>query len=684
MLTTETKQKAPSFLSNDKLRLLIFGGKGGTGKTTSAAATAMYLSQLAPWKRILIVSTDPAHSLADSFDQPIGAKKTAITPNLAALELDPQTLLSEFKERHSKVMGKFLHRASILDQANIRDFLSFSLPGMEEIMLIMQIALSLKSTWDKPNEYDLVILDTAPTGHTLRLLALPDKMSSWFKTMDVSLDRYRKGTFRAVPFNFPWIEEYHRGDSVDQFVATLTKDLEMVRSLLTNPEETEFVPVTIPESLGILETEDLLSTLEEMDMPVRNIVVNRVQARRQCPFCSSRRREQGKYMAQIKEEFASYNLVKMPLFPHEVRGKKGLLKFAQHLEGKPFRIRVSPRAKPLPQGPPRAKAKVAALLKSNLQFILFGGKGGVGKTSIAAATALYLARRNPSKKILVYSTDPAHSLADSFDYPIGDQITLIEGVPNLYALEVDAGKMHRDFMEEYKVTIEEAFDTWQKRAHTWGLQQELKYDSKVMSTFVETSPPGLSEVFTLERVLDSVEREEFDLYILDTAPTGHLLYLLEFPDLVREWMRITFRALLKHQREKQVPQLQTIADRIVRSTNSAKKIREIITDPQRSELVTITIPEAMGVLEMEDLLSAVVRLGISCQHIIINMISPPTECGFCTAKRREQLKYVRQVKKKAKPRGYLVTELELFPREIKGLDALTNLGQRLGGNGRRL
>lgn len=252
-------------------------------------------------------------------------------------------------------------------------------------------------------------------------------------------------------------------------------------------------------------------------------------------------------------------------------------------------------------------------------------------------------------------------------------------MPNLYALEVDAEKMHRDFMEEYKTTTEKAFDTWQRGAHTWGLQQELKYDRKVMSTFVETSPPGLSEVFTLERVLDSMEKEEFGLYILDTAPTGHLLYLLEFPDLVREWMRITFRALLKHQREKEVPQLQTIADRIVRSTSSAKKIREAITDPQRSELVTITIPEAMGVLEMEDLLSAVVRLGIACRHIIINMITPPTECGFCIAKRREQLKYVRQVKKKAKPEGYLVSELELFPHEIKGLDALTNLGQILYG-----
>lgn len=683
MTTTETKERAPSFLSNVSLRLLVFGGKGGTGKTTSAAATAICLSQLTPWRRILVVSTDPAHSLADSFDQPIGAQRRAITPNLTALEVDPPTLLNEFKGKHSKVMSKLLHRATILDQANIKDFLTFSLPGMDEITVIMHIAQSLKSTWDEPNEYDLVILDTAPTGHTLRLLALPEKMGSWFKTLDVSMDRYRKGTFRAVPFNFPWIEDYHKGDAVDQFVETLTKDLGMVRALLANPKETEFVPVTIPEALGILETEDLLAVLEEMKMPVQNIIVNRVQGERECPFCSSRVKGQERYLAQIEDRFSSYNLLKMPLFPYEVRGKDGLLEFAEHMMGT-RENRVTYPVEPLPQAPTTTRrSRVRGLVERDFQFMVFGGKGGVGKTSVAAATALHMARRNPSKRVLVYSTDPAHSLADSLDCPIGDQVTPIEGVDNLYALEVDASRMHRDFMSEYKQTIDQAFDIWQKRAHTWGLQQELKYDRKVMGTFVETSPPGLDEVFTLERVLDSVERDEFDLYVLDTAPTGHLLYLLQFPDLVREWMRITFRALLKHQRERRVPHLQTIADRIVKSTNSARKIREALTNPERSEMVAITIPEAMGVLEMDDLLSSVARLGIPCHHIIINMVSPPTDCGFCTAKRGEQLKYIEQVKETRKPQGYVVTELPLFPGEIKGLDALTKLGETLYGKQRK-
>ena len=214
MVESLLKKRAPSFLENRKLQFILFGGKGGTGKTTSAAATAMCLNRITPWKKVLIVSTDPAHSLADSFNHRIGARKTNITGNLDALESDPPTLLNEFKEKNSKVMGKLLHRASILDQANIKDFVTFSLPGMEEMMLIMQIAYSLKPTFDarfggaKPNEYDQIILDTAPTGHTLRLLGMPEKMTTWVRTMDASLDRYRRGTFRAVPFNFPWVEEY--------------------------------------------------------------------------------------------------------------------------------------------------------------------------------------------------------------------------------------------------------------------------------------------------------------------------------------------------------------------------------------------------------------------------------------------------------------------------------------------
>lgn len=228
-------------------------------------------------------------------------------------------------------------------------------------------------------------------------------------------------------------------------------------------------------------------------------------------------------------------------------------------------------------------------------------------------------------------------------------------------------------------TINDAFDYWQKNAHTWGIQQELKYDRAVISAYVDSSPPGLDEVFTLERIMESVDRKEYDMYILDTAPTGHLLYLLEFPELVREWVRVTYRALLKHQRERPVDNLQTLADKIARSNTLIRKIREALTNTEQSELVTITIAEAMGVLEMGDLLSSVVRLNIPCNHIVINMIFPPTKCSFCSSKRAEQLKYIKQVRSEWEPLGYSITEQPLFSHEIRGLDSLTKLGNMLYG-----
>ena len=679
MTTTQIKESVPSFIRDINLRLIIFGGKGGTGKTTSAAATAVCLSRITPWKKILVISTDPAHSLADSFDHPIGAKETPITESLTAMELDPPTLLAEFKEKYRRAIRHLAHRAGILEQANVKSFISLSLPGMDEMMAIMQIASKLKESWDHPRDYDVVILDTAPWGHTSRLLALPDKMGSWFKTMDVALDRYRRGTFRAVPFNFPVIEEYHRGDGVDQFVDMLAGDLEMVRALLRDPQTTEFIPVTIPESLGILETEDLVAALKGMGIPVRNMIVNRVRGEQQCDFCMPKVSEQERYIAEIEAKFGSYNLIKMPLFPHEIRGEEGLLQYARHLMGETELNPPSYAVPSMPEQPPLSRANLSDLLEKGLKFMVFGGKGGVGKTSIAAATALRIARDNPDKRVFIYSTDPAHSVADSFDYPVGDVVTKIGGVDNLYALELDAVKIHEDFKREYRANIEDAFDTWWQNAHSWGRQQEIKYDRKVMAAYCDSSPPGLDEVFTLERIMDSVDKEEYDFYILDTAPTGHLLYLLQFPELVREWVRVTYRALLKHQRELPLTNLQTLADKIVKSSISLRKIKEALTNHEQTELVTITIAEAMGVLEMEDLISTVEGLGIPCHHIIMNMIFPPTECDFCRAKRGEELEYVKRVREEMEPRGYQVTELPLFPYEIKGLDRLAELGEMLYG-----
>jgi len=666
----------PSFLNNESLKLIIFGGKGGTGKTTAAAATAIYLAKTQSERKIVVISTDPAHSLGDSFGCPIGARKTPIDglPNLWALEMDPKIALGNFKEKHEQELNKLIERAGFYGQTSLDKFLSFSLPGMDEMMAFLLIADLFKAghgeLWYKSEDTNLIILDTAPTGHTLRLLALPQRMDSWVDVFDTSLKRYRTSPrvpFASVKGSIPKAG----GDFVDEFVKMLRDSLKMVGSLFADAQKCEFVPVMIPEPLSISETQDLLSTLEEMPIPVRNIIINRIQDKRECPFCSSRGSEQEKAMAEIETKFGGYNLIKVPLFSNEVRERK-LTTFAEILSGKAYCPQLAKSTSPVTEMPPMT-SNISGLLEKDPKLILFGGKGGVGKTSLAAATALHIARRYPSKRVLAYSIDPAHSLADSFDLPIGDRVTPITGIDNLYALEADATRLHRDFIEKIRALIRDAFDLWNKHLTTTG---DLRWDRPVMDTFAQTSPPGLDEALALEQIMGFVEENKYDLYILDTAPTGHLLTLLEFPELIRDWLRYSYARLLKWNVQLPLTEVKDLGNLILKSTTLLRKIRQTLADPKQSELVAITIPEAMGIAETERLLSSVKRLGIPCQHLVINMIIPPTECGFCAAKREEQLKHIQQVKGM---NDYLVTEIPLLPQEISGIDDLTELSEIMYG-----
>lgn len=668
VMVHRTAQRNPSFLANRDSRLIVFCGKGGVGKTTSAAAAAVCLAELCPERKILVVSIDPAHSLGDSFDCSLGPERTLIggTHNLWAVEMDPPGLMKHFKQKHRRQIKRIIERASILHQVDIKEFLSFSLPEMDEMMTFMEIAGMLQSTWDKPSDFDLIIMDTPPTGHLLKLLSALASMDKWVDVFNAALNRYFY--FRGSP---------KKSDFVNQFVENMRSGLERVSLLLKNAREAEFVPVMIPESLSISETEDLLAALEERQIPVSSLIINRVPEDGGCPFCSPRAEAQEDPLAEIDEKFGRYNLIRLPLFPHEIRGKESLAGLAEILlsgEDHQYRRWAKP-VEPLPDASPVAAAKMWDLLERDLRFILFGGKGGVGKTSIAAATALYAARQRPNRKMLIYSVDPAHSLADSFDCPIGNTIVSIPGVDNLCAAEIDAEKLREDFMAEYKQIIVDAFDTWEKKR---GVKAELRFDRNIIVTLAKTCPPGLGEVLALERVLELAERQQYDLYVLDTAPTGHVLELLEFPQLVRDWLSKAYRGLAKHDREMPLANLQVLGDKIMKSTIAMRKIRAALTDPQQTEFVAITIPEAMGIAETGRLLTALGRLGIPCHHIAINMIVPATQCASCDSKGREQLQYLQELMDMKSP-DQLVSHVPLFPHEITGMDDLTELGSVLYG-----
>ncbi len=643
-----------AFLANPYLKLIIFGGKGGSGKTTSAAAAALHFRKLDPEKRILVMSTDPAHSLGDSFDIAIGNRVTPIKETVWGLEVDSNELFEEYKAKHGDAMKKIADRGTYFDQDDIEDFFTKTLPGLDEVMAVIRIADLLKA-----GEYDLIILDTAPTGHTLVLLSLPEEMEKWIHLMDMLMQKHRYMMRRLVG-------RYKR-DECDEFIDSQQKDISRVRQLLSDATASEFVPVTIPEPMSIAETERAVKALKEHNIAVNSIIVNRViEEQRECSFCSVRWAEKEKYVREIEQKFAHYNLVKMPLFPYQIRGES-LTEYAQVLFGE-REYAPPPRAEVLPQAPPLPKGGFSDILEKELSFLIFGGKGGVGKTSIAAASALHLARHKPDRKVLAFSTDSAHALSDSFEQRIGNQITPISGIDNLYALEIDGTQMLEDFKQEYRDDIDEAFQRF------LGTHMDMKFDREVLKEFLAVSPPGLDELMSLQEITGLMKEGDYSLFVLDSAASGHLIRFLELPHLMREWLKSVFRLLIKY---RGMVKLNRATERLLSLSRDLRKILEVLSDPRGTEFVMITIPEEMGVAEMEDLSESLANLRIPCSHVVINMIIPPTDCGFCAAKRKEQQGYIQEIE--AKLPHHTIVPIPLLPHDIRGVEHLSELAEIMYG-----
>ena len=235
--------------------------------------------------------------------------------------------------------------------------------------------------------------------------------------MEMMMDKHR---YIAKSFAHRYVP-----DEADHFLISMASDIQQLRELLRNRESTEFVPVVNAEGMSIYETEMLLQALDAGSIPVNSVIVNRLVAASVgedgtvCPFCQARARDQAPYKREIEMKFSAYDLVCMPLFPTEIRGLAALSAYADMLFCENPAGRQAPAALAVANDVEPAREEVANqagladLLGQELQFILFGGKGGVGKTTVAAATALELARRNPATKTLIFSTDPTSSLADS-------------------------------------------------------------------------------------------------------------------------------------------------------------------------------------------------------------------------------------------------------------------------------
>jgi len=295
-------------------RYLFFGGKGGVGKTTAASATALYLlNKLKSSASILLFSTDPAHSLSDSLDVKIGNRLVEVKQlrgaRLFAYEMDASLALERFRAEHGKVLAEIAERGTLLDEQDINELLNLSLPGLDEVMSLFEL-----SELDREGKYAHIVVDTAPSGHTSRLLRLPEVFARMVKALDLMGDKHR-----YIMAHFA--RRKPLADEVDVFLRDLSQRIESVRNVLHDEEQTSFTLVTIPEAMSVRETERYLDVLREQNVPVRDLIVNRVeQEHDDCEYCRARVRSQRPWLKQIKSSFRELQHHHIPLLAHEVRG----------------------------------------------------------------------------------------------------------------------------------------------------------------------------------------------------------------------------------------------------------------------------------------------------------------------------------------------------------------------------
>lgn len=310
-----------------KTTFVFIGGKGGVGKTTVSAATALWFARKG--KKTLIISTDPAHSLSDSFERNIGYNPTPIAENLEALEIDPDMAMQEYqaKMKEQQALNPGMGGIDMGMMQEQMDMASMS-PGIDEAAAFDKF-LQYMTT----DEYDIVIFDTAPTGHTLRLLSFPEMMDSWVGKM-IKIRRQVGSMAKAFKNIMPFMGDEEEEDRALEDMEETKKQIREARGIMADPERTSFKTVITPEEMSIYESERAMEALKKNNMLTDGVIVNQIQPEEaDCEFCQARREIQEKRLEMIKEKFGNQVIAEIPLLNHEVKGMEELKKIGEILYG---------------------------------------------------------------------------------------------------------------------------------------------------------------------------------------------------------------------------------------------------------------------------------------------------------------------------------------------------------------
>lgn len=304
-----------SGLDSSNKRVLMFGGKGGVGKTTCSATTALHYASLG--RRTLIISSDLTPSLSDIFEMEVGPTEKPVrgVENLHALEIGPEEVMKRWKKKFGPEIYEAASSLIDMEYDEVIDYVAMA-PGIQEEFMLDYVLERIKD-----GSYDLIVWDTAPAGDTLRLLELPHKFIAHLRVAPKVYMQVRDAfKLKKVPFL----------NIIEGWKALA----EEVTRFMRDPNNTEFILVTIPEGLGVYQARRLVREFERFGLEIRHILVNNVIKNLDSEFNRQRMEMQSKYLRMLDDEYGQrMKLIHLPLFPYEMKGVESLRALEKELFG---------------------------------------------------------------------------------------------------------------------------------------------------------------------------------------------------------------------------------------------------------------------------------------------------------------------------------------------------------------
>jgi arsenite-transporting ATPase len=625
-------------------RLHFFIGKGGVGKTTLSAAYAVRTALQHPKEGVLLLSTDPAHSLADVLQRGLEDEPTRIKlpagGKLDAWQINSEKLFSEFLRNYKDKMLDLIDKGSIFSRSDIEPLITTALPGMAEMSALLAIRDALGS-----QKYSQVVVDTAPFGHTLRLFTLPEQFVRFLDFLELAASRDQ-----VLAQHFGGRRSAATADLVTEF-RDMVEEIQNATS-----RDGELVLVTTAEKFSLNESLRCTESLANQSPPLKiaQIVLNRVITGRRCKACAG-----ASASLQQARKFLETHFPATPKYLGEdpggpIMGPAALASFAEHVfAGKRLKYDVpSPRSRAV-----RLERTTWPALDVPLSLVL--GKGGVGKTTVSAALG-FNTRHLSEAPVEICSVDPAPSLDDIFQTEIGSQSQPVLGDPEFRASEMDAVSLFHDWIGDLQTSVEES-----TTSEVSGIHVDLSFERQLLSKLLEIVPPGVDEVLAIFRIMDLLGNRDKRV-VIDMAPTGHALELLRMPERILAWTRPLLKTLAVH---RTLAFARNAGAKIAELNHRVRELSDVLKSSRSTEIHAVMLAEPLPDRETERLLAEIRSQKLPLKRVFVNrVILDGSTCRRCKRARQWQQATLAQMKK-AHPETELLV-IRNFPHEIAGKAAL--------------